>query len=398
MHIVILPSHFNTPEHPNSGIFFRYQAEALSQVHSKVSVIYVEQRSLKSLSLKRVWKENHFQISDTTINNVKVFKSHGWNPLMQFGTLGGKIWTELTVKLIKAYIKEYGKPDIIHAHNGMWAGYAASKIKEKFNIPFVLTEHSSAVLIDVLSSKQLKLLKKSYFDADKIIAVGSPLSKKIKTLIEREIVVVPNLVDTSLFNIKMTDFNHHSEEKKFTWISIGNLVYNKGFETLIKAFNLAFKNNPSVYLNIIGDGELKSNLEKIVSNNNLDKQVKFLGRLSQTEVRDELSMADAFVLASQFETFGIVFIEAMAMGLPVVSTKCGAPEDLINDNTGLLVEVGNIEELSQALQQMYMSKKKYSAIDIRNGIVSSYDSKIIVEKITLIYHKVVEGNAYEKEY
>lgn len=389
MHILILPSFFSTPEYPNSGVFFRHQAEALSKVVATVSILYVEPRSIKSLSFSRVLNENYFQVTDTRINNVNVFRMHAWNPLIQFGTLGGRIWSYVTLKLFEKYIKKYGKPNIIHAHNGLWAGYASAKIKQKFGIPFIITEHSTGVLTRKLSNDQKTFLKKNYFQADDIVAVGKALSLEVSSLSNKRVKVLSNLVDTRFFKGEKEDKIYKKDSNLFTFVSIGYLVYQKGFDTLIKAFSESFKNQSNVKLNIIGDGVLHEDLKQLILELQIEDQVKLLGRFNQTEIKQEFEKSDVFVLASHFETFGVVFIEAMSMGLPVIGTQCGGPEDFIIDDVGILLEPKNVHALATAMKHMRTNIDKYDSVKIRNYILQKYDTSIIVEKIIAVYHSVL---------
>jgi glycosyltransferase involved in cell wall biosynthesis len=354
-----------------------------------VSILYVEPRSINSLSLSRILKDNYFQVTDTRINNVNVFRMHAWNPLMQFGTLGGRIWSYITLKLFEKYIKKYGKPDIIHAHNGLWAGYASAKIKQKFGIPFIITEHSAGVLTSTLSEQQEVFLKKSYFQTDEIVAVGRILSLKVGVLSNKKVEILSNLVDASFFEHEEEDCRYNKNTNVFTLVSIGNLVYHKGFDTLIKAFSEAFKNQSNVKLNIIGDGVLHEDLKQLILDLQVEDQVKLLGRFNQTEIKQEFEKSDVFVLASHFETFGVVFIEAMSMGLPVIGTQCGGPEDFIIDDVGILLEPKNVHALATAMKHMRTNIDKYDSVKIRNYILQKYDTSIIVEKIIAVYHSVL---------
>jgi glycosyltransferase involved in cell wall biosynthesis len=136
-------------------------------------------------------------------------------------------------------------------------------------------------------------------------------------------------------------------EKKI--ISVGRYVYQKGFDLLLKAWSVVEKTCPDWTLTIRGDGNC-SEYETLANELNIDKnRCKLLGRTEH--IQDEYMKSSLLVMSSRFEGFGMVLIEAMACGLPVVSFDCPCgPKDVIKDRIdGLLVENGNVEKLAEAL-------------------------------------------------
>jgi glycosyltransferase involved in cell wall biosynthesis len=100
----------------------------------------------------------------------------------------------------------------------------------------------------------------------------------------------------------------------------------------------------------------------------------------------QLQHSDAFVLSSNYETFGVVLVEAMSCGLPVVSTKCGGPESIIvNENLGLLVEP-TAKALAEGMQKMVQTH--YDNTVIRNFAIENFSEKVISEKLIDIYKKI----------
>ena len=115
---------------------------------------------------------------------------------------------------------------------------------------------------------------------------------------------------------------------------------------LIRAFSKAFKDQPKVNLTIVGDGPEYNNLNNLIKTLKMEKQISLYGSANREEVKMLLQKSDAFVFSSQYETFGVVLIEAMACGLPVVATKCGGPESIIDsDKVGLLSEINEMNYL-----------------------------------------------------
>lgn len=384
MHILILPMYYPEPGTPaHRGYMFYEQAMQLTQSGCRVGLAYTEQRLPKEFTWKTFRKENHFQITEEDNGNFITLRMHAWNPKLST-RLGGFIWALLTLLLVRNYIRRYGKPDIIHAHFGTWAGYAASLIYKYYKIPYVITEHASSINGGKVTPGQAATLKAAYKYAKKVICVGTLLRKKILPYLDdsEKAVVIPNFVDVSTFQ----QSNRQTEkEKKFTFVSIGNLSKRKGFEELIKAFGMSFGDQPHVSLIIVGDGEESTNLQNKIKQLHLERQISLSGRLSREEVAQLLADCDAFVLASYAETFGIVFIEAMATGMPAIGTICGGPEDIITSESGYLIQPGNINKLAEKMKELYEHYEQFDKKAIRQSIANRFDFRLAGQKLKEIY-------------
>ena len=104
---------------------------------------------------------------------------------------------------------------------------------------------------------------------------------------------------------------------------------------------------------------------------------------------NEFNKCDIFVLPSRHESFGIVYIEALAMGRPIIATKCGGPEMIVNDLNGLLINTDNIDSLSKAIIYMYHNYQKYSNEIIREDFMHRFSKESTVQKYKKIYKEVI---------
>lgn len=384
MHILILPMYYPEKDSsPHRGYMFREQAMQIAQAGCKVGLAFVEQRPTKNFTWKRFRHESHFQTSAEDNDTFVTMRMHAWNPKLSTHA-GGLIWTQLTLKLVRRYIRQYGKPDLIHAHFGLWAGYAASRIYKQYGIPYVVTEHASSINAGHVNARQSRILRQAYNHAQKVICVGTLLRKNVCRYVDNEekVTVIPNFVDIGTFG----QSTHKTEkEKRFTFASIGNLNKRKGFSELLDAFKRSFTDLPHVSLFIVGDGEEAEPLKEKIGSLRLDKQVTLTGRLARNEVAGLLATCDAFVLASYAETFGIVFIEAMATGMPAVGTVCGGPEDIITARSGYLVEPGNIEELADKMRMLYERYEEFDQEEIQQSIAARFDFRLAGNKLKEIY-------------
>ena len=132
----------------------------------------------------------------------------------------------------------------------------------------------------------------------------------------------------------------------------------------------------------------KNNLIKQINNANLQDHVFLLG-LKRTEIADYLNKSDVFVLI-HVETFGVVYIEAMAAGLPVIATACGGPEDFVNERNGILIPPNNADELKKALIKMYNTYQNYDNDAISEECARKFSPHSIATQLTEIYSDLLK--------
>ncbi len=383
MHVLILPSFYPDPERPVIGIFFKDQAKALSKSGVNIGVAYVEPRSLRILNLHRI-RENHFQVIFHEEDGLPTLRMHGWNPLMQTMP-GGLIWSLLTQFVINRYVERFGKPDLIHAHNSLWAGYAAAKAAKRYRVPYVITEHASDFIMGTVPYTAKRYVSSVLARANAVVSVSQGLADAMRVYCGgREIKIVPNVVNTDFFSLSPI----RSERPPFVFLGIAHLVDCKGIHILINAFAKKFKDSHDVRLEIGGTGPQRQELEVLCKRLGIEDRVNFLGPLSREQVKEAMWRAHAFVLPSFHETFGVVLIEAMSTGLPVIATHCGGPENIVNPDVGLLVKPGDDEEMAKAMQTM-LDNSKYSDKKIRDYTVSHYGELAVAGLLRDIYENVV---------
>lgn len=383
MHILVIPSAYPTEDAPLRSSFFKEQSIAVKKDGKKVGLIYSETRRVTGININTITK-NHFQVSDSCEDGINTIRLHGWNIFLMRNSLGVNLWVRQSIKLFKIYIKKYGIPDIIHVHCGLYGGLVGKAIKEKYNIPYIITEHLSIVMNHKLDSYHKKILKESYENADALISVGSKLKESMSVYANKDISVIPNIVNTSIFN-----YIEEAKEKKFKFISISNLKLDKRVNLTIEAFSMEFKGR-DVELIIIGDGPEKNNLINLSKSLGVEKQVKFIGAVKRENINKYLNKCSAFVLPSSFETFGIAYIEALACGLPIIATKCGGPEDFFNETMGYIIEVDNLESLRKSMVSIMDNYEMFNKAEISKFIKKSFSEEIIVSKINNVYHEVLK--------
>ena len=347
LHVLHLPSFYPTRHQPYSGTFFRDWAIALKRAGVKVGIVYVEGRSLRDLSPSAV-REAHFQTTSAEDDGVSVLRLHGWNTLAQW-TPGGLVWARLTQRAVREYVAQHGVPDLVAAQSATWGGVAALHAKARWHIPYVITEVNTKFGTGEIRGWQAAISRRCFAGAESVIAISENLRARLNQFGgARNVALIPCTVDDSYWTLPATP----RARDPFTFYAQAHLTRRKGIDLLIRAFSRRFRGDATVRLVIGGDGEARSELEALVDSADIRSQVQFLGAIPRDAVRDAMWRANCFVLPSWSENFGVVLIEALSTGLPVISTRCGGPEDIIQEAVGMLLEPGDEAGLADALSSM----------------------------------------------
>ena len=209
------------------------------------------------------------------------------------------------------------------------------------------------------SKKYFKLLKKSMKNINYLIPASKYLYDDYEKLFKNENVIVkyiPQIVgDIPLNKSKCNNYNI---------VSVGRLSKEKGYDDLIKVFDLVHKKNKKIKLIIVGDGDEKENLENLVSQYKLNKYIKFTGFLTQDKLKDIYINSSLYVMTSLEESFGLVLLEAMSYGIPCIAfdSALGAKE-IIDDKSGILIKNRNLEEMANTICNYFVGKYKFNISD-----------------------------------
>ena len=379
MHIMFIPSWYSNKRNPVHGSFFKEQAKALQKEGIKITVAYNEIWPLTLLGKIKEKIGMNIELEE----GLKTYRYKNFNFLPKNPKMFS-VFNRRMDRLYKEIIKREGKIDIIHCQSSFWAGISAYYISKKYNIPLIITEHTSIKKAYYLKESYKPYILDSYKKADKLIAVGNGLKNELIKLTNRDdILVIPNLIPIDNFSIK------ENNNREFTFFSLAFLEGEKGMDTLIKAFNEGFKNT-NTRLIIGGEGSQKEELIKLTKTLGIKDKVNFLGALTREEVSYNMRECDAFVLASRYETFGVVYIEALASGKPVVGTYNGGAEDIITKENGILVNIDNVKELSKGMIEIRDNIKKYDSIKIRENCIARYSEKQITQEIIRVYDELIQ--------
>ena len=423
IHVLLIPSEEFVPSRDHlAGIFPFHQGKALSRAGARVGSISVRLTlsipmiaraallrilgrrpgnaldGLGLTSLGRTLADKLFHqdksVEHEAISGIRLVRVEGfyyYRPSLLRNWFG---WLRGGSVAYEAYVSRYGKPDILHAHNLYPAGLLAHRLSRRLGIPFVVTEHSSWYGREILPSGLLPRLRQAALAASAMLvvspALGAILEEKLGIPSSR-LQAVPNVLDDLMVVSPSRRADRRRDEIVF--LSIGDLVPVKNHELLINAFARAFGSDHRYKLRICGGGALADGLAALVAKLGIDQQVSVWGRLSREEVLSELDNCDVFVLSSDVETFGVVLIEALSRGRPVVATLCGGPASIVEPEDGLLVPVRDVAAMARALETMANTAKSYDPALLRQRAIQRFGGDTIARQLTRIYGEAIRARA-----
>lgn len=376
--VLILPSWYPSQNAPFDGIFIQEQAEALAQAGLEVAVLHGDMKPSHLVTADK--------LSEAMENGVQVFRKSGFAlPKANLSLI--RRWAKNQSDLFERYVVKNGQPDIIHAHSFI-AGQLGKYIKEISGAPLLLTEHHSELLQEKHHQRYRSFAKDSYASCDRIIAVSEALGMAIRGMTETEVVVIPNLVDSNVFYPAK---ENQSSNHQLKLLGVGSYDENKGFLHLIECLPMLQKLQPTlaIQLDLFGEGPLREKFNDRIKALGLAKNVQLHSATSKEKLAEYYRSAAIFCLPSRFETFGIVLIEALACGTPIVASGHGGPQEIVNERNGLHVPFGQSNALAQAIYKIYTSKQKYARERLAQETRKRYGKEAVVKRIVDCYEALL---------
>lgn len=385
MNILIVPSWYKTKSNPTLGSFFYEQARMLKQRGHSVLIADVTLQGRKDSLSGRCYKL-YREDNEGIIVYSYVIPAFG---RFNRDDGGSNAVFKNIEKVYRRILKDGFDIDIVHAHSYLPAGIAAVRFFKQEGIPVVVTEHASDLLSVDINTVRTGLLSETLNSCDSFVCVSNKLKESVQKLTKCDsdkIKVIPNVVD-DIFTYEL----HKGDRDGFTFVSIGNLIETKRFDLTIEAFSKAFSKDKNVRLKIVGEGPLRKQLEEQVKAIGEDGRISFYGRISREAIVDQLNTSNCMVLPSDFETFGVVYIEAMAVGLPVIGTRNGGAEDIINEENGILVDKNNVDQLRDAMQNMYCMIDSFDNEFIARSTKQKYGSDVLGREFESLYNALIDS-------
>lgn len=396
MNLFIISSWYPSNTNPNAGVFVREQAEAIAMTCSDIRVLISAWGHTDSeLSVRHPIQAFHVLLWRFRQPERKIHQKNGvweiFHPSLNFSEKLPRGGTERLIsanrKNLLAAIEKFGPIDLIHAHVSYPAGFVASRLSEEFGIPYVLTEHMGP--FPFISMMKSGIPRREIFDAFKkaarSIAVSPALAQRISSFGLLEPMVVPNVVNEKKF------FNSPIKSDRFIFFTLCNLVEQKGIDVLLRAIALWSPQINEVEFRIGGDGEMLNIYKMMAENLGISNRITWLGKVHHDDASSLFRECHSYVMPSRHETFGVVLAEAIASGKPVIATRCGGPDFIVNSQNGILVDIDSVEQLADAMAWMKENWSEFDPLVIRQEFESRFSRMAVANQLRDIYRTVLES-------
>lgn len=321
------------------------------------------------------------------VANIEVL----YEPSNQLGATSdtGKLAYLKHVGLLKQALREF-KPHVLHAHYA--TSYGLIGALSGFH-PLVI----SAWGTDVMKFPQKNLLnrlmlKYNLRKADAICATSFTIREYLKPVTDKNVQVIPFGVDTDVFCKKQVDSIFSFGAFVYGSIKPLNSLYNT--DVMISAFATLKKRHPErqIKLLVIGEGPESANLERLVGKLHLERDVVFTGRVPFAKIADYYNMLDVLVNVSDYESFGVSVIEAMACEKPVIVTNTGGLKEIVeNDKFGSLVEIRDVDQTAAEMEKYLLDPALTTRVGKRGRekVIEKYSWKNNIRQMIGVYRQLV---------
>ena len=362
-----------------AGVFVHQQVRELQTQGCEAKVISATPLMtfpLKHLSKK--WKRYSEIPAKTARDGVEVYYPRylAFPRAMFFASSGSRMYSGIR-RLVADLYREF-QFDLIHAHVALPDGFAGTILKRDYGKPLVVTIHGQDLQVTVDRNAAChQALTNVFAEADRVVVV----STKLRTVAEasfgflKNLVVINNGIDPEEI-ISGTIERPAQYRDRRRILSVCNLIPTKGVDLNIRAVSRLAAKYPDLKYLVIGGGSEASYLRRLACDLNLEGRVEFLGALPHNEVMEYMAAADVFSLPSWREGFGVVYLEAMAHGKPVIACEGEGIADVVDHGkTGLLVKPKDVESLAQAMDFLLSDPEQAQEIGERA-------QKLVVENYT----------------
>ena len=393
MKIFIIPSWQPSDRFPTTGIFFYDQARVLAQQKPDWQIAISSWGShdprlwstpLRPLDffLKRLSK---LPISRKevliTANLVEFYNPClTWTRRFLSGNLP-KIVHANEENLLK-FIAYYGKPDIIHAQVTFPAGYIAEELSKKFKIPFVITEHMTPFPMQGVKDVLKKRIMPALHAASKVMVVSQHLKEALKNH-QIDAHLIPNFIDEKFFNLGESLI----QGNQTILVAVGRLENQKNYPLLIRAVDKLRHQGVLVQLKIAGEGTERKKISTLIQRLGLQSKIQLLGDIDKDSLKLLLHSADRFVSASLHENMPVAILEALACGLPVITTPWQGADKMVNSDVSGIAQTFDPKDFSFAISKSI--DKEYSKEEIRQFYLSHYGNEVVINELEGVYQSVI---------
>lgn len=373
------------------GIFFREQAKILSEDFEFTLATLREEpigfRSfLKKKKLSKV--EKHISTEGLPVYYLEFY---------YFWFLGSYFKENFKKRALKKFFKslneQEGRINLIHAQSLFKAGYWAYWIHEMFKIPYILTEHNQISFYGLKTDERV-LVDKVFLNSQKNLVVSFDKIRQFAANgVYADFVPIGNFVDEQRFHYAE---EHPKKENNFAFSTIGAFSLIKDQTTLLKAIEIVASRNPerSFAFNWVGfdawGGDSRDKVEQLLTDYTLPNlSIHLLATAERDHVAELLQATDLFLFSSISEGMPVSVLEALACGVPVVTTRCGGVDEIIDESNGRMVQIKDYEGMADFIEKVILGDITFDRKKISASAIEKFGSEAFRQKMKKIYEEAI---------
>ncbi len=379
-YVLMISKWYPYDKDPQFGVFIQKQAIAISNFRE--IVVYSSHSHSEKV-------KGRFKLEITKKNRLTEYRMYyKKNSSLLSPALNAIYYIIAWRKSKKEIWKNHGTPVLLHVYILLRPAVLVYLCSLVYKIPFVISEQWSGYTNGKFNAKTflVRWLSKFFFKKAKARIVVSTFLRSSMTRLgfSSDILVIPNIIETQVPpSLRQSD--------KIKILLVADLVDEiKNISGVISAFSQVLKEVPDLSLQIIGHGKDEEKLKQLASQLKLSTgSLVFSGLKSNAEVYDALWHSDFLVMNSRFETFSLICAEALSCGKPVIATRCGGPEEFINESNGILIPIDDETALKNAILMMCQTRQNYPAQKLMQESAEKFGSKVVGAKLNAIYETLL---------
>lgn len=381
MKVLFLTPWYPTPDYAYAGVFVREHAKAARAAGNELVVLHLRGGPAR----RGLWELEQDLDPNMTEGIVTYHVRQRSLPIPGTRPL---VYAWSAVQASRRIRAQGFRPDLIHA-NVYTAAIPGLLVGKVFGVPVVVTEHSTLFALRKIGRGMALLTRSAFGRAVRVMPVCAFLQRAIEAYgIRARFTLIPNAVDTAVFHPAPSKTRSSGPHRL---IFVGNLepTEHKGFPTLLEALSLLRERRADWTLDVVGDGPSRPHHEKSVAASALAGAIAFHGSRPKPEIAEMMRNSDLFVMPSRFENQPCVIIEALASGLPVVSTTVGGIPEMVSSADGVLVPPEDAKALAEALDQVLSNPGSYDGRDIAARAAARYGLAAVGSQLGEVYTAAV---------
>jgi glycosyltransferase involved in cell wall biosynthesis len=391
MHVLVVVLGFPYPGNLHKSPFIKEQVLQLCKRVERVTVLCPTKRKPFIFRKLRGAKSHYVVPEDYCLEDGKcqvIFPKYLAPPGYRCLSWTKAQWCRVIRKTIIGF-QESHPVSLIHAHSGSLSAWASLNISRRYGIPLAVTYHGSEVHTR-LANRQMgwEMCRDVFEHAD----LNLPVSRDLETILRSQI-EPKGRCETLFLGVDQSRFIPSVEPKKEkNIVFIGRITKEKGFFDLLSALKQVKSKISDVTLTVVGEDRTQGEFLKQIALLNLEDSVCALGALPNQAIPDIFRKASLFCLPSYGEGTPVSIMEAMSCGLPVIATRVGGIPDIVMHNqTGLLIDKGNIQELTEAIQFLFWNPVELNRMgnNARAFADEHFDGEKCTDRLVKLYEELI---------